>query len=140
VTAGQSRLRAQHASGIVAPSDQLWHHGWLGETATVVFVTRKGLDDLFSRFIGAGAGCHCALQHCRQFDVWSRQAAVGFNRADAARGRDALVFCGRAKGLAAQGCAPLQRGAHEGDRHVHDSDSRKELKPLKTKDLFFVLS
>ena len=113
---GSIPLASAACKRIVVPSAQLWHHGWLGETATVVFVTGKGIDDLFSRFIGAGAGRHCALQHCRQLDVWSRQAAVGFNRADAARGRDALVFCGRAKGLAAQGCAPLQRGAHEGDR------------------------
>jgi hypothetical protein len=74
----------------------------LCETSTVVFMPGKVLpDDDLNRYIGVGVGRHCAGQHYLKLDVRGRKAAVDLNRAAAATGWDALVFCSRAKGLAA---------------------------------------
>jgi hypothetical protein len=50
--------------------------------------------------LGDRAGHYCAGEHSLQLDVGAGKAAVGLDRAAPAGGRDALVFCGWAKGLA----------------------------------------
>jgi hypothetical protein len=76
--------------------------GGLWGIATVVLTPGKVLahEPDPPRSLGDSVGRYCAGEHSLQLDVGAGKAAVGLDCAAAAGGRDALVFGGRAKGLA----------------------------------------